>query len=94
MKDGIDKYHQFLDAVLPLLDPELIAKAQDVEYGQWEMPFETLLHGLTGLERGKVKLNQDFDFIRQLAEDADIVPEGVLDENTWPDFEAWYFSEG
>lgn len=81
------EYFSFVESMEPYLDKVLIQDARDVEYGQWELPFEALLLELMKLSGHKVSV--DLALIEELAKQADIFECGVLDVDTWERFLDW-----
>jgi len=84
---GIADYFQFVDKVAPFLDAELINDAHEIEYGQWELPFEALLLEIMKLSNAQIDI--DLNLVVKLAHEADIVESSVLDINTWEQFKKW-----
>lgn len=87
MKFGIQEYFVFLESVSAYLDPLLIEKAKYIEYGEWEMAYEAILLGL--IEQNRDEISFDIDLAKGLADEADIISQGVMDINTWDKFLAW-----
>lgn len=82
---GLKQYLSFVDQLAPHLDQVLISDAKEIDYGQWELPFEALL--LAILRQTKHTIVFDFVLAKQLATKADIIDSGVLDIDTWERFE-------
>ncbi len=88
---GIKEYFKFVENVSTLLDKTLLKDVQDIEYGQWEVPFEAILLFLIELPKEEISL--DYELVKALAYEADIIEFGVLDMDTWDKFEKWALSE-
>ena len=84
---GIKEYFGFIENVAPFLDEKLYLDAKEVDYGQWELPFETVLLALMKKSFDEVII--DMDLTRELAHEADIIESGVIDPNTWKRFKKW-----
>lgn len=87
---GPSEYLGFLSQVSQFIDPQIARDATDFDFGQWELPFESVLIELTGMPRNEVEL--DFNTVELLAKEADITEEGVIDPETWRKFLDWYHS--
>lgn len=84
---GMQEFLHFVESVAELLDEKTVQDARDIEFGQWELPFEAILLSLQKLSPGEVKI--DFELVERLAQEADIIECGVLDVDTWSRFLIW-----
>ena len=84
---GYKGYIDFLSNFKRHLDPSTFDELGNVEYGQWEICFEALLHQLMKLNRMAISL--DISTVTQLAKEAEVLSEGILDPDTWKQFNEW-----
>lgn len=84
---GQNEYFSFVESVSQYFTDTFLADVRDVEFGQWEMPFEAMLLEL--IKRDKQNTVVDFKLIQDLAIESGIVQEGVLDPDTWKIFCEW-----
>lgn len=89
MNDRVDihDYFNFVETVAKYLDENLARNARDVEYGEWELPFEAILIAL--LKLSPYEVDMDYVLVEKLAIEADIIEGGVLDIDTWNQFLSW-----
>lgn len=83
----IHDYFNFVETVAKYLDGNLARNARDVEYGEWEFPFEAILIAL--LKLPPYEVDMDYVLVEKLAAEADIIEGGVLDIDTWNQFLSW-----
>lgn len=84
---GLNEYRIFVESVAKHLEADILQQAKDVEYGQWELPFEAVLLEL--MKCSKHNICFDNDLVNRLAIEADIIECGVLDMDTWQKFCSW-----
>nr|WP_319250227.1 hypothetical protein [uncultured Celeribacter sp.] len=84
---GPQEYLEFVESVSDHLDAKLYSDARDIEYGQWEIPFEAVLLAL--LKEDFALVEFDHALVFNLAKEAKILDEGVLDPDTWKKFRDW-----
>ena len=84
---GVREYLKFLKSVSSYLDQSLVSKAKHIEHGQWELSFEAVLLGL--METAVEDIELDYELVYALAQEANIIDEGVLDLDTWERFQLW-----
>ncbi len=84
---GLKEYFVFLEGVALFLDERLIDDAREVEYGQWELPYEAVLLALVKLPFNEVQF--DLELAKKLAIEADIIECGILSMDTWQQVQRW-----
>lgn len=87
----LDSYYKFLRSVSGEVSPGFFKKAEEVVLGQWETPFEALLLEL--MKNNASRKNICITNANYLAEQSGIIPDGVLDPNTWGKFWNWFYIE-
>ena len=84
---GPSEYFAFVEGVEKYLESDFVRQVKDVDFGQWELPFEAILIELMKLRKDQTAINDAL--VRYLAVEAGIVEAGVLDADTWQKFCHW-----
>ncbi len=84
---SLQRFGKLIESVSEKIDPVTLRRAKTVQHGIWELAFERVLLDL--VERNAELDSWEIQLITDLALDAEIVEEGVLDPDSWKIFSNW-----